>query len=83
MERKKVKKSEKLKSKISELKLKKEKYSRVLEQRKKLYFASVKKMNSLEKDLKILQKNYIVAVSVEKNITIKTATKKLEENERG
>lgn len=84
MERKKVKKSEKLKSKISVLKSKIEKYSKVLEERKKLYFTSVKKMNSLEKDLKILQKNYIVAVSVEKNITIKTATKKLEEeNERG
>lgn len=84
MERKKVKKSEKLKSKISELKSKIEKYSKVLEERKKLYFTSVKKMNSFEKDLKILQKNYIVAVSVEKNITIKTATKKLEEeNERG
>ena len=77
MERKKVKKSEKLKSKISELKLKKEKNSKVLEQRKKLYFSSVKKMNNLEKDLKLLEKDYIVAVSVEKNVTIRTAEKKL------
>lgn len=77
MERKKVKKSEKLKSKIIELESKKEKYSKVLEQRKKLYFVSVKKMNSLEKDLKILQKNYVIAVSEEKNITIRTAEKKL------
>ena len=81
MERKKVKKSEKLKSKISELKLKKEKYSKVLEQRKKLYFSSVKKMNNLEKDLKLLEKDYIVAVSVEKNVTIRTAKKKFEESE--
>lgn len=82
MERKKVKKSEKLKSKIIELESKKEKYSKVLEQRKKLYFSSVKKMNNLEKDLKILQKNYVIAVSVEKNITIKTAEKKLLEIEK-
>ena len=78
MERKKVKKSEKLKSKISELKLKMEKYFKVLEERKKLYFTSVKKMNAFEKDLKNLEKDYIVALSVEKNITIKTAKKKIE-----
>ena len=54
-----------------------EKYSKVLEERKKLYFTSVKKMNAFEKDLKILEKDYIVAVSVEKNITVKTAKKKL------
>jgi hypothetical protein len=81
MERKKVKKSEKLKSKISELKLKMEKYFKVLEERKKLYFTSVKKMNAFEKDLKLLEKDYIVAVSEEKNITIRTAKKKFEERE--
>lgn len=81
MERKKVKKSEKLKSKISELKSKIEKYSKVLEERKKLYFVSVKKMNAFEKDLKFLEKDYIVAVSEEKNITIRTAKKKFEERE--